>query len=637
MVVKKKIRKILIANRGEIAFRISKTIRKMKLQAVGVSIQDERQAGFLSKCNEVHLFEKNELSSYLNIEEIIRIAKACKADAIHPGYGFLSENPSFAQACEDNGIVFLGPNPSTIRLMGDKNEAKIFAKQCGIPVLETVVESKEFDSTFEKNIRTMQLPLILKPLNGGGGKGMTVVRAWDHIDADLKQARNIAKNAFGDARLLAEPFIEKALHLEVQIIGDSMGEVRHLYERDCTIQRRHQKIVEETPSPLIKPEQLEKMYANAVELGEKSHYQSLGTVEFIVDPSRGYFFMEMNTRLQVEHPVTEITLGLDLVEKQIQIANGQSLTKILPKKIKPKGHAIEVRIYTENPSENFMPSTGKVEYLKLPKESKSVRLDCGIEQGTKIHHSFDPMIMKITVHGATREKAITALLDALQETIIFGIHTNINYLQWILQHSDFVENRHDTRWSEKTLAEFQKITTDDTGLNLILRSFEKEKMRRQSDWKNDPWLTLNMNQSIQWKNEMFWIGDMGRKFEKSGMISQKRNVSPEAKTLQGAVLETSNGYWLSIHGNTFFYPKIEISFDDSDIETSKVVKAPMTGTVLQVHVQEGTVVKKKDLLIEMEAMKMQYKIEAPQDGTVAKVFCQTKDIVEHESVLVELQ
>ena len=254
---KKTIKKVLIANRGEIAFRISKTLKKMKIQAVGLCIPDEKTASFLSLCDEVLVFKQNQLAAYLDIEEIIRIAKLSKADAIHPGYGFLSENPGFASACEKNGITFIGPESSIIELMGNKHRAKEFAKNCGIPVLDTIVEAQENDKTFEKNVKKLSLPIILKPLSGGGGKGMVIVRNFHELDQKIAEGRNIAKKAFGDSRLLAEPLIEKALHIEVQVIGDRFGNVRHLFERDCTIQRRHQKIIEETPSPLIDAGRLE--------------------------------------------------------------------------------------------------------------------------------------------------------------------------------------------------------------------------------------------------------------------------------------------------------------------------------------------------------------------------------------------
>jgi len=610
------VRKVLIANRGEIAYRISKTLRKMKINVVGLCIPAERNAAFLSLCDEVHVFKKNELGAYLDIEEIIRLAKLSNVDAIHPGYGFLSENPNFAAACEKNKIAFIGPESTTIELMGNKHKAKEFAQNCNVPILETIVEKQENDSNFEKNIQRLKLPIILKPLSGGGGKGMITVRDFNDISKKLSEARSIALKAFGDSRLLAEPLIENALHIEVQIIGDGTGSVRHLFERDCTIQRRHQKIVEETPSPIIQPEKLNQIFQHAVNLAQKCNYRSLGTVEFILDQKQNFYFMEMNTRLQVEHPVTEITLGLDLVEKQIQIAEGGKLEKILPKSIKRKGHAIEVRIYTENPEAGFLPSTGTIEYLTIPKESKSLRIDCGIEKGNQIHHSFDPMILKITVHAASRSKAIDALLKALQSTVIFGVHTNINYLQWVLQHPDFIHAKHYTTWSTETLSDFQSIEPMDAAV--LIRSFEKEKMRRQSEWRNDPWLISEMTaDGIEWKKDAF-------------------SFNVEGSKLTGHLIESLSSCWISIHGNTFSVPKVEIDHEHEELETSKVIRAPMTGTIVQVHVKEGTHVKKRDVLVEMEAMKMQYKIEAQQDGVIAKLNCQPKDIVEQDSVMVEM-
>lgn len=618
MAANRKIQKILIANRGEIAFRISKTLKKMKITSVGLCIPAEKNASFLSICDEIHVFEQNELAAYLNINEIIRIAKLTQVDAIHPGYGFLSENSQFAKACEKNGIIFIGPTSSLIELMGNKNEAKEFAKSCHIPVLETVVENKENDSTFENNVKKLRLPLILKPLAGGGGKGMVIVKSFQELSKGITEGRNIALKAFGDSRLLAEPLIENALHIEVQVIGDQKGNVRHLFERDCTIQRRHQKIIEETPTNMIHSQKIKKIYEDALLIAQKCKYRNLGTVEFILDDEQNHYFMEMNTRLQVEHPVTEITLGLDLVEKQIKIAEGQLLEKIIPKTLKPKGHAIEVRVYTENPINHFLPSTGTIEYLNIPRETKSLRIDCGIEKGNKVHHSFDPMILKITAHGTNRAKAIETLLKALQKTVVLGVHTNIDYLQWILQHPDFIHGKHFTTWTNRTLDEFKQIPSENENIGTLISCFEKEKMRRESDWRNDPWLTLDSPANfIEWKDNQFKI------------------ATPEAD-IDGVVHETVNSYWIFIHGSTYVIPKVEKTFNPSEAESSNVVRAPMTGTIVQVHVKEGAKVKKNDLLIEMEAMKMQYKIEAPMDGLAEKILCKKQDIVGHDDILIEL-
>jgi acetyl/propionyl-CoA carboxylase alpha subunit len=613
-----KIKKVLIANRGEIAFRISKTLKKMKIQAVGVCIPDEKNASVFTLCDEVHVFKQNDLSAYLNMQEIISIAKEKKCDAIHPGYGFLSENPQFAKACEKNGINFIGPNSKSIALMGNKHEAKEFAKTCNVPVLQTIVEEQENDSNFESRVRKLQLPVILKPLSGGGGKGMVIVRTANDIPKSISEGRNIALKAFGDSRLLAEPLIEHALHIEVQIIGDQQGNIRHLFERDCTIQRRHQKIIEESPSPIINKEILSKIYEHAVHIAQQSKYYSLGTVEFILDEKQNFYFMEMNTRLQVEHPVTEAILGIDLVEKQVRIAQNETLDKILPKKFQPKGHAIEVRVYTENPQANFIPSTGKIEYLKVPKDTSSLRIDRGVEQGNTVHHSFDPMILKITAHASNRTKAIDILLNALQNTVIFGIHTNVDYLQWVLQHPDFIDAKHSTTWTGKTLAEFQNIESPESLISMIIQSFEKEKTRRQSGWRNDPWLIVDMGQEyFLWKNENFTmtLGD---------------------SKIKGSLIESLSSYWITVHGSTFVISKTEKTFEEEGHASSNVIRAPMTGTIVQVYAKEGAAVKKNDVLIEMEAMKMQYKIEALQDGVIAKLNCSPKEIVEQDSILIEL-
>lgn len=614
----RKIKKVLIANRGEITHRIAKTLQKLKIKSVGLCIPDERHAGFLKLCDEIKIFSTNDLSAYLHISNIIQIAKDAEVDAIHPGYGFLSENAGFAAECIKNGIIFLGPLPETIELMGNKHQAKEFAKQNEIPVLETVVETQESDSSFEKKIRALPLPIILKPLNGGGGKGMTTVREFTNLSQDLEQARSVAKKSFGDSRLLAEPLIEQALHLEIQIIGDQHGNVCHLFERDCTIQRRHQKIIEESPSPIIQSNLLQTIYEDATRLAENCKYQSLGTVEFILDQNHKHYFMEMNTRLQVEHPVTEMTTGLDLVEKQIEIAAGKTLDKILPKKITRKKHAMEVRIYSENPSQDFIPSTGTISILRLPKDSKNVRIDCGVEEGTKIHHMFDPMIMKITVSGKTREDASETLIRTLQKTTIFGIQTNLNYLQWVLRHKDFVSGQHYTSWTKDSLPSFQNLQINRGSLDSIILSYAIEQNRQTSDWYHDPWLTLEkLNPEMSWKKNSF-------------------SYSDHDGIHVGEIWNDLDHHWISVDGWTTLMEKKVFSFDGTDETSSNHVKAPMTGTIVKLHAQEGEKTSKGDLLVEMEAMKMQYKIISPRDAIISKVLCSEKEIVEHESTLIEL-
>ena len=615
------IKKVLIANRGEIALRISKTLKRMKIKSVGICIPNERHAHSFSLCEQMISLDRNDLSCYLDIEAILAIAKNTKVDAIHPGYGFLSENSKFAKACEEAGILFIGPTSTMIESMGNKNTAKELAKNCKIPVLETIVESREDDPSFESIIKKLSLPIIVKPLSGGGGKGMTTLRQWNTLSQDLTQARSVAKKAFGDSRLLAEPLIEHARHIEIQVIGDQFGSIRHLYERDCTIQRRHQKIIEETPSPIVHSSKLDQILKDAVLLCESLSYQSLGTVEFILDQNENYYFMEMNTRLQVEHSVTEMTVGLDLVEKQIQIANGKKLATILPKQIKRKYHTIEARIYTENPKQEFLPSTGKIEYLKTPKESKSIRVDCGIEKGQKIDHTFDPMIMKITTSGSSRTQAIERLLQALRHTIVFGVQTNIDYVQWVLQQPDFLNANHFTTWTSQTLSVFQNQPSLDHVYKELITEFELEKMKRENEWSQDPWLTVNhKSHGLVWKNEKYKI------------VDELKNTIHE-----GYVMEANEGYWISYDGIIDFIKKEFRSFDEDEISTSNQIVAPMTGTIIKVYVTEGTNVKKNDVLIEMDAMKMQYKILSVRDGVIAKILCSEKDIVQYESTLIELE
>jgi 3-methylcrotonyl-CoA carboxylase alpha subunit len=434
----KSIHKILIANRGEIAIRISKTAKRLGIKTVGVFSNADSDSLYLKYVDEAISIGGNEpKESYLRVDLILDAAKKSQADAIHPGYGFLSENADFAQAVMDAGIIWLGPSPHAIRKMGDKITARDTVIQMGVPVVPGY--SGEDGSVAKLKIEAKRIgyPVLLKATGGGGGKGMRRVDQEEDLESALESAQREASKAFGNAKVFLEKYILSPRHVEVQILGDFQGNIIHCFERDCSAQRRHQKVVEEAPAPLIDPTIKQKMYDAAINAGKSVQYTGAGTVEFVYGNGE-FFFLEMNTRLQVEHPVTECITGLDLVEMQIRIAEGKSIPDLIQGKEfpQPKGHAIEVRIYSEDPENQFLPSVGRLHRVEFPEE-EGIRVEQGIAEGNSISVFYDPMIAKVISQGNSRDEAIDRMISYLSKIILFGTRTNINYLQKIISSDGF--------------------------------------------------------------------------------------------------------------------------------------------------------------------------------------------------------
>lgn len=435
-----KIKKLLIANRGEISVRIQKTCQKLGIATVAVYSEADRDANFVLMADESVCIGTPEPSqSYLNQDAILKACLDTGADALHPGYGFLSENASFAKKLADSGILFLGPRHESIDLMGDKIRSREAMAKAGVPVVPGFSSDSNDVSLFLEEAKKIGFPVMIKATAGGGGKGMRKVDTESEFAPSFESAVREATKAFGNGLVFLEKYIGNPRHIEFQIFGDNFGNVIHLHERDCSIQRRHQKVLEETPAPNFPSEWKEKMAEYAVLAGKSIAYLGAGTVEFILGEDGSFFFLEMNTRLQVEHPVTEMVTGLDLVELQIRIAEGNELPAPLLEKdgVPQNGHAIEVRVYAENPSNQFLPSIGKIEWMKLP-SAKGIRLDTGVETGSEVSIYYDPMIGKLIAHAEDREACRKKLLLALRRFVIFGPITNINFLQNILQEPDFI-------------------------------------------------------------------------------------------------------------------------------------------------------------------------------------------------------
>ncbi len=442
-------KKILIANRGEIAIRIQRACRELGIKTVAVYSEADKNSLHVQTADEsVLLGAASPKESYLNIEKIIGAAKQTGTDAIHPGYGFLSENASFALAAESADLTFIGPSADSIRAMGDKAESKSRMKQAGVPTVPGV-EGLESESDFKKAAQEIGYPVLVKAAAGGGGKGMRVVNQAEELGEAIESARREALNAFGDDRLLVEKYIPNAHHIEFQIFGDQHGHLVHLFERECSVQRRHQKIIEEMPSPLLTSELREEMGEAAVNAARAVSYYNAGTVEFIFDPLlSSFFFLEMNTRLQVEHPVTELTTGLDLVQWQIRVAAGERFP-YSQEQLTQRGHAIECRVYAEDPANGFLPSTGKLLQFIEPR-GPGIRVDSGFRAGDEVTHFYDPLLAKLIVHAENREVAIQKMQAALRDFIVHGVVTNIDFMQDVLSHEDFAIGKVSTKWVEST-------------------------------------------------------------------------------------------------------------------------------------------------------------------------------------------
>ncbi len=440
-------RKILIANRGEIAIRIMRACKELGIQTVAVYSEADKNSLHVQFADEsILLGAAAPKESYLNIDKIIDAAKQTNADAIHPGYGFLSENASFAAAVDSAKLTFIGPSADSIRAMGDKAESKISMKKAGVPTVPGV-EGIESEKDFKKAAKEIGYPVLVKAAAGGGGKGMRVVNTESEMIESLEAARSEALNAFGDDRVLIEKYLPNAHHIEFQVFGDKNGNLVHLFERECSAQRRHQKIIEETPSPLLTSKLRKEMGEAAVAAAKAVGYFNAGTVEFIVDPDTlKFYFLEMNTRLQVEHPITEFVVGLDLVQWQIRIAAGEKFP-FTQKDLFQRGHAIECRVYAEDPAGGFLPSTGRLLQFIEPR-GPGIRVDSGFAAGNEVTHFYDPLLAKLIVDGENREVAIQRMKAALSEFVVHGVTTNIDFMQSVLAHPDFQNGEVTTRWVE---------------------------------------------------------------------------------------------------------------------------------------------------------------------------------------------
>ncbi len=441
-------KKILVANRGEIALRVMKTIQKMGIKTVAVFSKADRNAPHVKFADEaVCIGEAPSNESYLKGDKIIEVAKELDVDGIHPGYGFLSENAGFAENVEKNGITWIGPGSKAIKIMGSKLAAKDAVKAYDIPMVPGIDEAITDPEKAKKIAKEIGFPILIKASAGGGGKGMRIVEKEKDLEDQMKRAISEAESAFGDGSVFIEKYVSSPRHIEIQVLADTHGNYFHLFERECSIQRRHQKVVEEAPSVVLDDKLRKQMGKAAVKVAKACDYVGAGTVEFLFDENKNFYFLEMNTRLQVEHPVTEYITGIDLVEQQIKIARGEKL-KLLQEDLKIKGHAVELRVYAEDPMDNFMPSVGKLKKYTIPK-GENIRVDNGFEEGMEVPIYYDPMLAKLITYGKTREEAIQLMIKAIKEYEVEGVMTTLPFGKFVFEHEAFRSGNFDTHFVKK--------------------------------------------------------------------------------------------------------------------------------------------------------------------------------------------
>lgn len=650
-------RRILIANRGEIAVRIARTCRELGIQSIAVFSEADRFAQHVLACDEAYFIGESEPSkSYLVVDKIIEIAKASGAEGIHPGYGFLSENAGFARRCKEANIRFIGPNVEAIEYMGSKALSKTLMGDAGVPLVPGYHGEAQDDSLLKSEAVKIGFPVMIKASAGGGGKGMRMVATEPEFDENLASARREAMASFADDRILIEKFIVRPRHVEIQVFGDEQGNVVYLSERDCSIQRRHQKVVEEAPAPGLSDELRLEMGVAAVKAAKAINYVGAGTVEFIMSANNEFFFMEMNTRLQVEHPVTEMITGEDLVSWQIQIARGETLPK-KQEEIKLNGHALEVRWYAENPDQNFLPSTGTLERLWLPKESDSQRYDLGVVEGDTISTFYDPMIGKLIVWAENRHQACSKMQQLLSSARVMGIQTNLAYLERIVGHPSFIDGSVHTGFLEEH-AEVMASDRFTAEPEVIAISAMALFLSDQKGSQYDPWqATDGWRMNLTNSHPMHLVLDENNQWDVQCHFKEdncyEMTWDDQTLTLRNPVIK--DGYMqVDIHGRIIKVPLMattskvqlywhnqwEISLADPFDEVtdqssgSKRVTAPMPGRVFEVMVAAGDKVEEGQVLAILEAMKMEHSVRAQQDGEIGEVFFQPGDTVSEGAELM---
>jgi 3-methylcrotonyl-CoA carboxylase alpha subunit len=656
----RRFRTLLIANRGEIACRVIRTAKAMGLRTVAVYSEADRGALHVAMADAaVLLGPARARDSYLNIERVIDAAKKSGAEAVHPGYGFLSENAEFAQACADAGLVFVGPTADMMTAMGSKSGSKMLMEKAGVPLVPGFHGEAQDEKTLADAADKIGFPVLVKASAGGGGRGMRIVRSAGELAAAIVSAKREAKAAFGDDRMLIEKYVDNPRHIEVQVIGDSHGNLLSLFERECTLQRRHQKVIEEAPSPTLDPAQRDAVCAVARKAAGAVNYVGAGTIEFVSD-GKNVFFIEMNTRLQVEHPVTELITGIDLVEWQLRVAFGEKLP-LKQDEIRLNGCAIEARVYAENPHKNFMPSVGRIRTWRTPDQSNGLRIDAGYREGDAVSPHYDAMLAKVIAWAPTRDAAIDRLNRGLEETDVRGVVTNIPFLSALVTHRLVRANAIDTGFIERELKNLTPEAAAPSDLELsaaVAAILQKEQQSARAEagspWRASGWMPVGRRQRVfafrhgQAEHKVTLTYGSGPATlaiggHECGFVYSAGEEGGIDLTLDGTrshivgVIEghelyvrTRNGrfdlHWVDPFGGD----------DDEQVGEDKIV-APLPGTVVALLAEEGATLEKGAAILTLEVMKMEQTLRAPFAGVLKAIKCKVGDIVQEGVELAEIE
>lgn len=650
-----RIRKLLVANRGEIAVRIQRTARRMGIATVAVYSDADADTLHVKVADQaVRLGPAPSSESYLRAERIIDAARRSGADAVHPGFGFLAENAAFAAACREAGLVFVGPSAESIRALGLKKEAKALAVGAGVPVVPGYAGDDQSISTLAARALEIGFPVLIKASAGGGGKGMRIVRQAEGLEAALEAGQREAQSAFGDGTLLLEKYVERPRHVEIQILGDQHGQLVHLFERECSIQRRHQKVIEESPSPLLDTALRERMGAAGVAVGRAVGYYGAGTVEFIVAPDGAFYFLEVNTRLQVEHPVTELTTGVDLVEQQIRVARGERL-QLTQQSLAQSGHAVEVRLYAEDVEAGFLPASGRVVDWHVP-DLPGLRVDTGIQAGSDVSIHYDPMIAKVIAHGPTRDEALETLVSALRGTHVQGLTTNRAFLIDVLDHEAFRAGDTHTHFIEQHFAGRTRPAPSDAQIRrAVIAATLAARRERLAERALLPALAPGFrNHRAAPERYELGLGDRVLAVEYEPLAGDRLRLTCEGVTSEVQLVSAAGPELVVedaglrtrarvVRGGSKWF----VHADGSSVELVEVPRfpeaqakvapgacvAPMPGKVVKILVSRGQRVAAGDVLLILEAMKMEHGVRATADGDVEELHVAEGDQVDAEAVL----
>ena len=656
----RRFRTLLIANRGEIACRVIRTARAMGLRTVAVYSEADANAMHVAEADEaVLLGPARARDSYLNIERVLEAARATGAEAIHPGYGFLSENAEFAEACARAGIVFVGPTAAMMTAMGSKSGSKALMEKAGVPLVPGYHGEAQDEATLAKAAEKVGFPVLVKASAGGGGRGMRVVRAAAELGPAIVSAKREAKAAFGDDRMLIEKYVDNPRHIEVQVIGDSHGNLLSLFERECTLQRRHQKVIEEAPSPTLDAKQRDAVCAAARKAAGAVNYVGAGTIEFVSD-GKDVFFIEMNTRLQVEHPVTELITGIDLVEWQLRVAFGEALP-LKQDQIKLNGHAIEARVYAENPNKNFMPSVGTIRNWNVPEQTGGLRIDAGYRSGDTVSPHYDAMLAKVIAWSPTREGAIDRLNRGLEETDVRGIVTNIPFLSALVTHPEVRANKIDTGFIERELKTLtpEAAAPGDLELAAAMAAILSEeagaaKAEAHSPWQTSGWMPVGQRMrmfafraapggehkvALHYGNGPSTIAIGERKIAFAS-VAASDGIDIRLDGVKSQIFAVVEGHelYLRTRNGRFDLHWVDPFGGETEEQTGDDrIVAPLPGTVVAVLAEVGAKLEKGAPILTLEVMKMEQTLRAPFAGVLKAIKCKVGDIVQEGVELAEIE